>query len=165
MLCSAVYSKFRPGTPSVVTSGPAVGAGTLTKPVATPVAMKNALSRPIEAAITAAAKGDLTTYLDQFTDPLRGQLERTQTEKGSEYLRDYLKRLTRPVKGVAINLRKKQDTAPDEARLDVEFIYANRNETQPFFLRREDGRWRISSMDSVRSTPVLIPYGAELPPL
>lgn len=160
MLISSLVSKLRSPTPTRNSYLPAIVPAPT--PVATPVALKNTLALPIETAISAASKGDLTTYLAQFTSPLRDQLERTRTDKGSDYLQNYLKRLTRPLKGVATNLSKTQTTAPNETRVAVEFIYANRSEAQSFFLRREGDLWRISRIDSVRFKPILIPYGTPM---
>ncbi len=155
-LVSALYSARRPRQPRTPT------AATRGVTAATPASLDNTMISSIEAATAAARAGNLTAYLEQFTDPLRGQLERTRAEKGDAYLIGYLKRLMAPVKGVAVNLRTKQDSAPNETRLMVEFIYADRNEVQPFFLRRVGEAWRISRMDSVHSTPILIPFGTSL---
>jgi hypothetical protein len=120
------------------------------------------LCEPVQEAFEAARKGDLDRYLAQFTDPLRGRLSGTRTEKGDAYLRDYLARLTAPLKGLAVDLARRAETAPDTIRLPVEFIYVDRNEVQRFTLRREGGRWRISEIEDVRAAPTLIPYGTPI---
>lgn len=142
--------------------------GMLRGPAASPPALSLApdppdpdalLSRPVETAYEAARRGDLSRYLDQFTDPLLAQLSATRADKGDPYLRDYLDRQTAPLKGLAADLTRKKALDPDAVRLPVEFVYADRNEVQWFVLRRAGDRWRISRIESVRSAPTLIPYG------
>jgi hypothetical protein len=119
-------------------------------------------SQRIEDAFQAARKGDLDGYLAQFADPLRAQLARTRAERGDRYLRDYLARLTGPVKGLAFDPTRREEVAPETVRFPVEFIYADRNEIQTFVLQREGDRWRIRSIDTPRSAPTLIPYGTPI---
>lgn len=123
---------------------------------------KRALAQPVESAYEAARKGDVATYLAQFTDPLRTQLDRTRAQQGDAYLKSYLSRLTGTVKGVAVDLTSKEDVGPDLARLRVELVYADHNEAQPFVLRHEGTIWRISKIEALRSAPTLIPYGTPL---
>ena len=137
-LVSALYSARQPSIPTTAVQSVTAAA---------PAPLENTMIRSIEAATAAARAGNLTAYLEQFTDPLHSQLERTRAEKGDAYLIGYLKRLMAPVKGIAVNLRTKQDSAPNETRLLVEFIYADRNEVQPFFLRRVGETWRISRLN------------------
>jgi hypothetical protein len=120
------------------------------------------LSQPVEDALSAAKDGNLDRYMDQFADPLRGQLARTRAEKGDAYLRDYLARLTGPLKGLAVHVDRKEAIGPGAARVPVEFIYADRNETQSFSLQQDAGRWRITRIDTVRATQTLIPYGTPI---
>src|SRR5436305_8024741 len=95
------------------------------------------LALPVEQAYTAARQGDLETYLAQFTDPARAQLAATRRDKGDAYLKDYLARLTGPLKGLAADLTRKQQLDPDSARLPFQFVYADHNESQAFIPRRE----------------------------
>jgi hypothetical protein len=98
----------------------------------------------------------------QFADPLRAQLIRLRAEKGDVYLRDYLARLTRPIKGLAADLARTEEVGPSEVRLPIQFLYSDRNEVQSFFLRRSGDRWRITRIETARSAPVLIPYGTPM---
>ncbi|MBV9468013.1 MAG: hypothetical protein JO316_22620 [Abitibacteriaceae bacterium] len=123
---------------------------------------KRALAQPVENAFEAARKGDLERYLSQFTNPLREQLNRTRTQQGEGYLRRYLTQLTGTIKGVAVDLTRKEEVGPDLVRIHVELIYADHNESQPFVMRQENGSWRISKIESLRSAPTLIPYGTPL---
>ena len=119
-------------------------------------------AQPIEDAFEAARHGDLDGYLAQFTDSLQAQLARTRAEKGDAYLRDYLARLTVPIKGIAADLNRRESVGPETVRLPVEFVYADRKETQIFETRREGGRWRIRNISPVRAAPTLIPYGTPI---
>jgi hypothetical protein len=121
-----------------------------------------ALSRPVEEAFDAARRGDLEAYLAQFAEPLRGQLARTRAEKGEAYLKDYLHRLSEPVKGIAVRISEQQDIAPETVRCPVELVYQDRNETQSFTLKRAGDRWLIERIDAVRAAATLIPYGTHI---
>ena len=127
-----------------------------------PEADGSPLSQPVEEAYEAAKDGNLDRYLEQFAEPLRSQLARTRAEKGDGYLRDYLARFTSPLKALAIHVDRKEVTGPNDVRVPVEFVYADRNETQWFSLQQEGGRWRMAGIDSVRSARTLIPYGTPI---
>ncbi len=153
-LMSAILSPRREGAPP---SDPATANAGLSAPEESV-----ALSRPVEDAYEAARSGKLEDYMAQFADPLRAQLIRLRAQKGDGYLRDYLAQLTRPIKGLAADLTRKEEVGPGEIRLPVQFTYSDRNEAQFFFLRRSDGQWRITHIETVRSAPVLIPYGTPI---
>lgn len=157
-LASAIYSAVS-SQRSAISTAPAVLPNT---PDHRSAAVPPTPDTPIQAAFEAARKGDLDGYLAQFADPLRTQLARTRAEKGDAYLRDYLARLTAPLKGIAVDLTRKEEVGPDTLRLPVQFIYADRNELQPFLLRRDGARWRILRIESLRSAPTLIPYGTPI---
>jgi hypothetical protein len=127
-----------------------------------PTAEASPLSQPVEDAYEAAKDGNLDRYLEQFADPLRSRLALTRAEKGDGYLREYLARLTAPLKGLAVRVDRKELTGPGTTRVPVEFIYADRNETQWFSLHRAGGWWRISGVEGVRAAKTLIPYGTPI---
>jgi hypothetical protein len=116
----------------------------------------------VEAAFDAARRGDLDRYLDQFTGPLRQQLARARAQQGDVSFRDYLRRLTAPLKGVAVRLSEQRDTGPGTIRCPVELVYRDRNEVQVHELQREGSAWRILRIEPVRAAPTLIPYGTPI---
>src|SRR5256885_391088 len=84
----AVGSPLARGLP--VTSRPV----TPPVPAAAPEEAEGALSASVEEAFDAARRGDLETYLSEFTEPLKSQLARLRADKGDGYLRDYVPRTT-----------------------------------------------------------------------
>ena len=46
-----------------------------------------------------------------------------------------------------------------EARLRMEYVYANRNEVQTLHLKKNDGRWKIIGISGTDQIKTLIPYG------
>jgi hypothetical protein len=47
----------------------------------------------------------------------------------------------------------------NEARIRVEYVYADRNEAQQVYLERIDGDWKISGVDASERVKTLVPYG------
>jgi hypothetical protein len=122
----------------------------LEKPAATPAAAVSAL-------IDAARDGDAQTYLQLTEGELRRSLEQTRKEMGAEGFREHLRRYARGIKGLAVPSggERQQDTAA----LDVEIIFADRNERQRMVFTRRGGGWVISSMDTATMLKPPIPYG------
>jgi hypothetical protein len=156
-LASLLTTHLRPTAETVETPNRATS-----PPASAPVVESASPALPVEEAIEAAQKGDIDGYLARFTDPLSAQLTRLRAEKGDAYLRDYLTRLTAPVRGITADLNRRESVGPDTIRLPIEFVYADHNEMQRFLLRQERGQWRISGVDLVRSSPTLIPYGTPI---
>jgi hypothetical protein len=160
-LASALYSrlKSRPNSESAE----AINAVSVMPPSPSPPVEEGVTpATPVEAAMEAAKRGDLDAYLAQFADPLKAQLTKTRAEKGDAYLRDYLKRLTTPIKGIAADLNRMETVRPDTVNLPVQFLYADHNETQTFQLRQQGAEWRICQIASARAAPTLIPYGTPI---
>lgn len=122
----------------------------------------NTPAEAIEDAYDAARHGDLPRYMGRLADPVATQLARVRTDRGDAYLRDYLVRLTGPIKGLACDLTRREERGPGMVCLPVQFTYADHNETQRFALVLLNGSWRISRAEQQRGAPTLIPYGTPI---
>ena len=163
LIAAAASAALRAGSATGPPPGPRLPTPDSRLPTPDPQADRgNDLTEAVHDAFEAAKKGDLHAYLARFAEPLKGELSRTRAEKGDAYLRDYLTRSTAAVKGLAMDLTRTVDAAPGTVVLPVEFVYADRNEIQPFTLVRDGDRWRISRIESVRATATLIPYGTHI---
>ena len=45
-------------------------------------------------------------------------------------------------------------------KVQVEYVYADRNEVQFVYLIKEGRRWKISAVDSAQRVKTLVPYGS-----
>jgi len=120
------------------------------------------IAAPVEDAFDFARRGSLDQYLAQFTSPLRENLDRLRQTKGDDYLRGYLVRLTRPIKGIAADIAGRRETGPDEAQLSVDFIFSDHNERQSYRMKKIGSGWKISQIQDARSAAILIPYGTPI---
>ena len=93
------------------------------------------------------------TFIAQW-DPqlLREAFERELGRGGQVYF------LHNEVESIEKTAREVEALIP-QARIRVEYVYEDRNEVQQVELERQDGRWRISSVDSAQRVKTLVPYG------
>jgi hypothetical protein len=108
--------------------------------------------------LDAAREGDVRAYLNCYTGPMESSLRQIEKEKGEASLAGYIKSFNASVKGVAI--QEPQSTAENEVRLRVEFVYADRNEAQIYYLQRSAGKWQIARQENTEGVKVIMPYGA-----
>jgi hypothetical protein len=113
----------------------------------------------IYAMLDAARDGSVAAYLAAFTGQMETSLRQSAAEQGDAAFSKYLKDANAPVKGIAI--MEPQPVADAEVRVKVEYVYADRNETQWFHLvRQPDRTWKISRLDTAERIKTLIPYGS-----
>jgi hypothetical protein len=107
--------------------------------------------------LDSARAGDAQGYLDCFSGKMRDQLlqvvKETSSSKFSKYLVDQNSAFT----GVALKVEKSPD--PEIARVQVEYVYEERNEAQDLYLRKEEGAWKIFKVAGSEQIKTLIPYG------
>jgi hypothetical protein len=108
--------------------------------------------------LDAAREGDVRAYLNCYTGPMESSLRQIEKEKGEASLAGYIKNFNASVKGVAI--QEPQSTADNEVRLRVEFVYADRNEAQIYYLQRSAAKWQIARQENTEGVKVIMPYGA-----
>lgn len=122
-------------------------------------------SRPTEltpedavyAMLDAARGGNTTLYVDAFSGPLQQQIEQVIRENGKTQFANYLTAQSSSFMSVALAVTDQPSDM--EARLRVEYVYANRNEVQTFHLSKNEGTWKIISISGTDQIKTLIPYG------
>lgn len=110
--------------------------------------------------LDAARGGDVAAYLGAFSGEVRKTLEQTAAEQGSAAFLGYLQQSNAAIKGVA--LQTPQPVTDREVKVQVEYVYQDRNEIQQMYLTREPQGWKISRVDSAERIKTLIPYGTRV---
>lgn len=111
----------------------------------------------VSAFFDAAGRGDEDTYLRLVTGELRTSLTQTQAQMGSEAFRKDLVRSAANIKGLAVT---RTESAPaGSVAIDVELVFADRNERQRMILRQDGGGWVITSIEPAVAVNPPIPYG------
>jgi hypothetical protein len=111
----------------------------------------------ISALIGAARNKDVAGYLRLTDGDLRRSLEQTHLELGAEGFREHLRQFAAGIKGVAVPGGAPGDV--DVVTLDVEIVFADRNERQRMTFARRRGGWVITSMEKAEMIKPPIPYG------
>jgi hypothetical protein len=105
----------------------------------------------------AADRGDGAAYLRLTTGRLRQTLQRTRDELGGEAFAEDLKRNAADIKGLAVS---PSDRAPlAGVALEVDIVFADRNEQQRMVLVEERGGWAIEQIETASTVKPSIPYG------
>jgi hypothetical protein len=129
-----------------------------------PVAPQEAASAALDTAsdvvnrlYDAAGKGDDAAYLRQVSGKLRESLEYERSQLGVEAFRAGLRQSAAGIKGLAVTQRS--DGPSGTIALDVEIVFADRNETQKVLLAPQGRTWVITSMETAEVAKPPIPYG------
>jgi hypothetical protein len=120
---------------------------------ATPEAAVNAL-------FDAAARGDDGAYLALTAGELAASLRRARSQAGDEAFRAELRRSAAGILGLALSRR--DDGPKDAVALDVELIFADRNERQRIVLAGGDEGWAVVEMHRAATTRPAVPYGTSV---
>ncbi len=110
----------------------------------------------IYAMLDAAREGLVEEYLTCYTDQIEQTLRQSHDEMGREKFAEFLKARNRDIKGIAMNAPQGTD---EEPQVRVEYVYADRNEVQQFFLRDENDQWKISRVSEIQRIETPVPYG------
>lgn len=110
----------------------------------------------IYAMLDAARDGKVEEYLDCYAGRMERTLRQSRAEMGSERFAEYLRERNEDIKGIAMNAPIESS---GETEVRVEYVYADRNEVQEFFLSQEDGAWKIAEVSAIRRVETLVPYG------
>ena len=110
----------------------------------------------IYAMLDAARIGSVEDYLACYTGQLERTLRQSMEEMGSDRFSAFLRERNRDIKGIAMNA---PDESGAEARVRVEYVYADRNEVQRFYLQRRDEDWKISRVSEIERVETPVPYG------
>ena len=106
---------------------------------------------------TAASEGDDRAYLRLLTGELRKSLENARNQAGVDAFRESLRRSAAGIKGLAVT-RADQPSA-DLVALDVEIVFADRNERQRMLLELQQGGWAVADIQQAQMVKPPIPYG------
>ena len=132
------------------------------EPTNTNAAPKEAEAGPtvqdaVYAMFDAAKAGRVTPYLEAYAGALRSSLDQSLAEQGPDKFAAYLRQQTASVKGLA--LAEPQRPTDAQARVQVEYVYQDRNETQWMTLDRTSAGWKISRIETAERIRTLVPYG------
>lgn len=114
-------------------------------------------SKTVNDFFQAASEGDDNAYLRLVDGQLRRSLEQTRSEVGVEEFRQSLRRSAAEIKGLAVT--PGGDVSDNSVALDVEIVFADRNEYQRMMLARKGRSWVITSIEQARMVKPAVPYG------
>jgi hypothetical protein len=106
----------------------------------------------------AAQRGDAPAYLAMLAGALRRSFESTQSQMGAAAFSASLRQSMAGVKGFAMS--PAGGLSPDEAGLDVELVFPDRNERQRLVLVRQGGGWLVAAIGKADACKPPVPYGA-----
>jgi hypothetical protein len=105
----------------------------------------------------AAGRGDDAAYLRLLDGKLRRSLSAQRSQEGKEAFREGIRRTATGIKGLAT---MPNSDAPDGmVALDVDIVFADRNENQRILLAPKGNGWAIVSIDAAQMSKPPIPYG------
>ena len=105
----------------------------------------------------AAGRGDDRAYLRLVDGELRRSLSAERSQLGGDAFREGIRRTAAGIKGLAT---MPSSDAPDGmVALDVDIVFADRNENQRILLAPKGNGWAIVSIDAARMSKPPIPYG------
>jgi hypothetical protein len=110
----------------------------------------------IYAMLDAAKKGDIPRYLAAYGGPMEASLKQSIAESSPTAFSQYLVETGASLKGVAITAP--EPPTPREAKLRVEYVYQDRNETQLMYLEKTP-TWKITRVETAQRVKTLVPYG------
>ncbi len=110
----------------------------------------------IYAMLDAARDGEVDDYLECYTDQLERTLRQSHAEMGQDRFSEFLRDRNRDIKGIAMNA---PEEAGDETEVRVEYVYADRNEVQLFYLVTLNDSWKIRRVSDIRRVETPVPYG------
>jgi len=111
----------------------------------------------VKALFDAAGRGDEEAYLRLLSGELRKSLRHTRAQLGAEGFRESIQRSAAGIKGVAVT--RSGEGPPGLVALDVEIVFADRNERQRLLLCQEGSGWVITSIGPAQMIKPSIPYG------
>ena len=106
--------------------------------------------------LDAARDGNVEEYLECYTSQLERTLIQSSEEMGRDRFSRFLKDRNRDIKGIAMNAPVESG---EETEVRVEYVYADRNEVQEFYLVQMDDSWKISRVSDIRRVETPVPYG------
>jgi hypothetical protein len=112
---------------------------------------------PIYQRLDAVRDGSVTNYIDAHTGSMKASLLRAAAEVGEARLLQSLRDQNASLKGIAI---LQPDPLSDrEVKVRVEYIFADRNEIQSYYLEKAGNTWKIARVDGAQRIQTLVAYG------
>ena len=108
-------------------------------------------------ALDAIREGNLAKYIDAHTGTMEASVRRTASEVGEARVLRALQERNAPLKGIAI--LEPERLSDREVKARVEYVFADRNEMQTYYLERSGEAWKIARVDGAQRIETLIPYG------
>ena len=105
----------------------------------------------------AAQRGDAPAFLAILTGTLRSSCESTQSQLGAAAFAASLRQSVVGIKGFAVSSRGQ--FVADQAELDVEVVFSDRNQHQRFVLLRQGGGWLVARIDKAEMVRPPAAYG------
>ncbi len=112
----------------------------------------------IAAFFDAASEGNDRVYLSLTTGSLRRSLDQLRRQQGAETFRANLRATNDGLLGQAV--QKRPQAASGAVGYQVDLVFADRQETQTFWLAEKSGGWAIESIETAEVRQPKIPYGA-----
>lgn len=112
---------------------------------------------PIYQALDAVRQGSFTSYIDAHTGNMKASLLRAAAEIGEARLVQSLREQNAPLKGIAV--LEPERLSEREVKARVEYVFADRNEVQTYYLEKDGERWKIARVDGAQRIQTLVPYG------
>ncbi len=107
--------------------------------------------------LDAARDGDAEAYIACYSGQMERMLTQSRTEMTPEGFAQYLTERNQEIKGIAIS--EPETLSESEVHVRVEYVYADRNEAQRFYLEKLPEGWKISRTDAAVRVETLVPYG------
>ena len=112
----------------------------------------------IYAMLDAARNGDVNAFLNSYAGQMKETVRQSITESTPAGFAKYLRDSNVAIKGVAIS--SPESLSDREVKLRVEYVYADRNEVQSAYLRKDGSSWKIFRVDGAERVKTLVPYGS-----
>lgn len=111
----------------------------------------------VSAFFDAASRGDDKAYVALASGELLKSLLSSRSQLGVGEFQDNLKRSVLGLKGIAVT--RGSGAPPGCVALDVELVFADRNERQVVTVTAQAGGWALAEIASARAVKPLVPYG------
>jgi len=105
----------------------------------------------------AAGRGDDAAYLRLTAGDLLKSLEDTRSQLGAEAFRKSIRGSMTGVKGHAV--ARSANAPPETVALEVDIVFADRNERQRMLCVPKGNGWAITSIEKAQFVKPAIPYG------
>jgi hypothetical protein len=111
----------------------------------------------VNALFDAAGRGDDGAYLRLLIGPLRTTLESSRAQLGPAAFRENIRRSAAGIKGLSV--ARADNAPPDQVALDLELVFADRNERQRMLLVDTAKGFGITAIEGAATVKPPVAYG------